>query len=93
MELNPLLLKGSDRLKCTNCGCIFFVQTFIFQKINKFKVGSPNDVIVPIPVHRCSDCGTPIQDELESINEMVTPISQNEGIIKNLIPNSSVIIQ
>jgi hypothetical protein len=91
MEMNPMLLKGSERLQCIECNCIFFTQTFIFQKISKFKVGAPQDVNVPIPVHRCSDCGAPIQDELDSINEMVKS-ENNDSNIRNLKPNSSIIL-
>ena len=91
-EINPALLKGSERISCLNCDGIFFQQVNVFQKISKFKVAAPNDVIVPLMLHRCSDCGQPIQDELDMINDMTKAnINEPEAIIKNLKPNSSII--
>lgn len=84
-QLNPILLKGSNRIMCSDCNGIFFTQTFVFQKISKFKVGSPEDIIVPIPVHRCSDCGTPNMDELAMVNKMVESAGESETPIKKLI--------
>lgn len=94
-ELNPMLLKGSNRLSCQSCSGIFFNQYLVFQKISKFKVGAPTDVIVPMPVHRCADCGTPIQEDLDLLNELVASVPYSPELknnkIRNLKPNSTII--
>lgn len=56
------LLKNSKPEVCPNCDGSFFKQTFMFRRVSKILVGSPQDQLVPIPVFRCDDCGTPIGD-------------------------------
>lgn len=56
------LLKNSKPEVCPNCDGSFFKQTFMFRRVSKILVGAPQDQLVPIPVFRCDDCGTPIGD-------------------------------
>ena len=70
-NINPIILKGSTRLTCENCGGIFFKQVVLFHSISKFKVGATEDVVIPLSVSRCDDCGMPIQAELKHIDELV----------------------
>lgn len=57
-----MLLKNSKPEVCANCDGNFFKQTFMFRRVSKILVGATQDQLVPIPVFRCDDCGSPIGD-------------------------------
>lgn len=47
------------------CGSQFFISMHIVRKISKLLVpGSPQDIILPIPVLICSECGEVLQESL-----------------------------
>jgi hypothetical protein len=66
MELQGMspagLMTNSVPEDCVSCGGRFFKQTFMFRRVSKILVGAPQDQLIPIPVFRCDDCGTPIGD-------------------------------
>lgn len=74
------LLAQSVPEECTSCGGRFYKQTFMFRRVSKILVGSPQDQLVPIPVFRCDDCGTPIGDMIPDENELM---SDNDSAIIN----------
>lgn len=62
-QMDPTTLINQSKPEiCGNCEGQFFKQTFMFRRISKILVGAPQDQLVPIPVFRCDDCGTPIGD-------------------------------
>lgn len=61
MDPNMLLTQSKPEI-CPNCDGNFFRQTFMFRRVSKILVGAPQDQLIPIPVFRCDDCGTPIGD-------------------------------
>lgn len=90
---NPALLKGSTRLTCENCGGMFFKQVALYQIVSKFKVGATSDVVIPIPISRCDDCGQPIATELAELNKLVeVDDGANSTIVKSLKPKNSGLI-
>jgi len=44
-------------VECENCGGQFFKQSVMLRKIAKLLVGTDQDMLVPVPVFRCDDCG------------------------------------
>lgn len=74
------LLAQSVPEECANCGGRFYRQTFMFRRVSKILVGSPQDQLVPIPVFRCDDCGTPIGDMIPDENDLM---SENDSTIIN----------
>lgn len=66
---------------CSNCDGRFFAQTFMFRRVSKILVGAAQDQLVPIPVFRCDDCGTPIGDMVPDENKLA---SDNESKIIDL---------
>lgn len=92
-QFNPAILKGSKTIKCEECGSMFFTTETILQSVSKFKIGSPEDVIIPLNINRCSECGNPITEQLESIfkliedvkvpeaNDNIRPLKRNSGLI------------
>lgn len=62
-QLDPTTLMSQSQPEiCAACSGKFFAQVFMFRRISKILVGAPQDQLVPIPVFRCDDCGTPIGD-------------------------------
>jgi hypothetical protein len=79
-QLDPkVLLSQSKPEVCPNCEGNFFRQTFMFRRVSKILVGAPQDQLIPIPVFRCDDCGTPIGDMVPDANE--TESQTDEGKI------------
>lgn len=56
------LIQNSKSFNCENCGGMFFKQVMVLRTLSRLVTGSPQDQLVPFPVFRCDDCGTPIQD-------------------------------
>ena len=77
-KMDPyMLLKNSKPEVCPNCDGSFFKQTFMFRRVSKILVGSPQDQLVPIPVFRCDDCGTPIGDMVPNDEEQTTGFDES----------------
>lgn len=51
------LLKDADEIKCEKCGCSNYINVYRIRKISGLAAGTGKDVIVPIPVYACADCG------------------------------------
>ena len=80
-ELNPnqqqpqqqvqIDLSTSKPILCEKCGYDTFISGVKARKISKLLTGSPQDMILPIDVLLCGDCGTVIQELLpEQIKEL-----------------------
>ena len=67
---NKALLAQSKEISCAQCGGIFFRQTFALRKISKLAVGAPQDIVIPMAIHRCDDCGTPLEEEMITLNKI-----------------------
>ncbi len=76
MEPNQLnqLLKDSKGYECVSCGSKFFKNVFLMRSVSKFLTQTPQDMVIPIPVWRCDDCGTPMEKMDPTIpDESVNP--------------------
>lgn len=58
-----LRLEQATFIECSNCKSNVMQSLSVFMKFSKILAGTPDDIIQPIPVIVCSDCGT-IQEEL-----------------------------
>jgi hypothetical protein len=74
-------LKDSTGVKCEKCEHQVFLESYVIRKISKILVGSPSDVVVPVPIFTCAACGHVNEDfrpkEFE-LDETPSKIS-NEG--------------
>ena len=69
ININP---NDIQNVECENCGGVFFKQVVMLKRVPKLAVGAEQDVLAPIVVWRCDDCG--------SINEEFVPKSiKNNG--------------
>ena len=50
-------LAKSKPVQCAECGYDIFVDGSKFRKISKLVAGTPQDVVVPIEVLLCGNCG------------------------------------
>lgn len=50
-------LSKSKPIVCNSCGDSVFVTAGKFRKISKLLTGTPQDVVVPIDVMLCANCG------------------------------------
>lgn len=50
-------LAKSNPVVCAHCGYDIFVDGSKFRKISKLVTGTPQDVVVPIEVLLCGNCG------------------------------------
>ena len=50
-------LAQSKPVVCASCGYDIFVDGSKFRKISKIAAGTPQDVVVPIEVLLCGNCG------------------------------------
>ena len=50
-------LSKATEISCQNCGGTIFIPGSKFLKISKHVAGTPQDVLVPVGVQLCGDCG------------------------------------
>lgn len=67
-------LSTSKAMVCEKCGYDVFINGAKFRTISKIVAGTPQDVMIPIEVFLCGECG--------SVNESLLPEE-----IKNLDKN------
>ena len=50
-------ISTSKAMVCENCGYDVFIPGSKFRTISKLVTGTPQDVIIPIEVFLCGECG------------------------------------
>ncbi len=50
-------LSQAKEITCQNCGGTIFINGNKFLKIPKISAGTPQDVLIPVEVFPCGDCG------------------------------------
>lgn len=50
-------IKQSKEVECKNCGYSIYIQSVHLRKIPKMLVGAPQDVLIPVDVFLCGNCG------------------------------------
>lgn len=84
----PIDLTKSTGIFCENCDGMFFEQTSMFRRISRLLVGAPQDVILPVMVFVCRDCGTPLTspdfmpEGMKDVEERLKQDSNESGTIK-----------
>lgn len=56
-------LSKAQEITCKNCGGSIFIDGNKFLKVPKIAAGTPQDLLIPVQVYLCGDCGE-ICDEL-----------------------------
>ncbi len=62
-------LKDADTMKCQSCGNSIFIQGYVIKKISAILSPTGEEVIAPIQVFNCGNCGTmlPLSKELDEL--------------------------
>ena len=57
-------LKDADTMKCQKCGNSIFIQGYVIKKISAIVSPTGKEVIAPIQVFNCGNCGEmlPLQE-------------------------------
>ena len=76
-------LAKSNPVVCEHCGYDIFVDGSKFRKISKLAAGTPQDVIVPIEVLLCGNCGEVCEEllspQLKVLEELDKKKSEESG--------------
>ena len=56
-EAPKVSIKQSKSVECVHCGYDIYVNAVHLRKIPKIVVGSPQDVLIPVEVFLCGNCG------------------------------------
>lgn len=59
-----LTVDMAETLKCEKCGHTIFVEGLKVLRFSKLLTGTPQDVIQPVPVFLCGNCGEVNQELL-----------------------------
>lgn len=84
-QLDPSKTTG---VFCESCNGMFFEQTALLRRMSKLYLGSPQDVVFPVLVFVCRDCGTPLTSEeflpagMKDIEDRLNPNPNESGAIK-----------
>ena len=62
-------LKDADTMKCQACGNTVFIQGYVIKKISAIVSPTGKEVIAPIQVFNCGNCGEllPLGGELDEL--------------------------
>ena len=60
-------LSDADTMKCQKCGNSIFIQGYVIKRISAIVSPTGEEVIAPIQVFNCGNCGTmlPLSKELD----------------------------
>lgn len=83
MDPGQLMSHSAPEL-CSTCGGMLFRQAVIFRRVSKFILGTPQDQLIPIPVFRCDDCGTPIKDMMPQDDDSSSEPEEDDSKIFKL---------
>jgi hypothetical protein len=62
-------LSKTTPVVCESCGNDTFKQVIYVRKVSKFLIGSPEDIIKPVPTFACDKCNFVNEDFKLSIND------------------------
>ena len=72
-------LGKSTPVVCAHCGYDVFVDGAKFRKISKLITGTPQDVVVPIEVMLCGNCGEICEELLPEQMKVLSEIDKRNS--------------
>lgn len=61
------LIRTAEDVTCDACGASNFINIYKIRKISGLMSGSGRDMVVPVPVYACADCGHVNEKFLKSV--------------------------
>ena len=90
------LIRGAEDVKCDACGASNFINIYKIRKISGLMTGTGKDMIIPVPVYACADCGHVNEKFLKSVgldrDEPVTkdsPEAKESGLNSNIFDQNN----
>ena len=62
-RVNVDLSQATD-IRCENCGGRIFLPAAAFKKISRLAVGAQQDVLIPVDLFACANCGRVLEELL-----------------------------
>lgn len=70
------LIRTAEDVHCDSCGATNFINIYKIRKISGLMSGSGRDMVIPVPVYACADCGHVNEKFLKSVGlDRDNPIS------------------
>jgi len=65
------VMQNSKAHQCIHCNGVFFKQVVTIRVVSSLLSGTGREVLAPIPMFRCDDCGAPVEQlpEIKSKKE------------------------
>ena len=57
MNMNPAWLQNATDMECEKCKSVYFKMVVRLKKISKIISATPQDILQPISVYACAECG------------------------------------
>jgi hypothetical protein len=67
MNESKIILE-SPNVICSSCGSKLFESVYVLKRVSSIYTGTQNAQLQPIPLFRCADCHTIVQDYLDNKN-------------------------
>ena len=61
------LIRSAQDVVCDSCGGTNFINIYKIRKISGLMSGSGKDMVIPVPVYACADCGHVNEKFLKSV--------------------------
>lgn len=61
------LIRSADDITCDSCGATNFINVYKIRRISGLMSGTGRDMVVPVPVYACADCGHVNEKFLKSV--------------------------
>lgn len=61
------LIRTAEDVKCDECSATNFINIYRIRKVSGLMSGSGRDMVVPVPVYACADCGHVNEKFLKSV--------------------------
>jgi DNA-directed RNA polymerase subunit RPC12/RpoP len=76
-------LGKSKPIVCAECGYDTFVDGSKFRKISKLITGTPQDVVIPMEVFLCGNCGEPVEELMPDQMKALLQMDKNKAAENN----------
>jgi len=61
------MIRSAEDVTCDECGGSSFINVYKIRKISGLLTGTGKDMVVPVPIYACADCGHVNERFLKSV--------------------------
>jgi len=86
------LIRTAEDVICDDCGASNFINIYKIRKISGLMSGSGRDMVIPVPVYACANCGHVNEKFLKSVGlDRDEPTQPKAASPTGVDPESSII--